>query len=140
MTQAYWMALFGGILIGLAATLVWRLYGRIMGASGILAGVFGQQGKERYWRVAFITGVLLSSWLYAAAFGMPDVVVTDNKMLLVAGGLLVGYGVRLGSGCTSGHGVCGLGRLSKRSAVSVGVFMLFGFATVFVLRHVAGVV
>ena len=135
MLQSYVAALFGGVLIGLAAALMWRLYGRIMGASGILAGVFGRQGGERAWRLAFVAGVLLSPWLYVAAFGMPEVVITDNRWLLAAGGLLVGYGVRLGSGCTSGHGVCGLGRLSLRSLASVATFMLFGFATVFVLKH-----
>ena len=138
MNQEYWTALAGGLLIGLAAALMWRLYGRIMGSSGILAGVFERQGSERLWRLAFVAGVMVSPWLYAAAFGMPEVVITDNRWLLVAGGLLVGYGTRLGSGCTSGHGVCGLGRLSLRSLAAVLVFMLFGFATVFVLRHVWG--
>ena len=139
MSQEYWAALAGGILIGLAAALMWRLYGRIMGCSGILAGVFGTHADERRWRLAFVAGVLVSPWLYAAVFGMPQVVITDNRWLLAVGGLLVGYGTRLGSGCTSGHGVCGLGRLSQRSLAAVAVFMLFGFATVFVLRHVWGV-
>ena len=138
MNQEYWAALAGGLLIGLAAALMWRLYGRIMGSRGILAGGFERQGSERVWRVACVAGVMVSPWLYAAAFGMPEVVITDNRWLLVAGGLLVGYGTRLGSGCTSGHGVCGLGRLSLRSLAAVLVFMLFGFATVFVLRHVWG--
>lgn len=136
MTEAYWMALAGGVCIGLAAALVWRLYGRIMGASGILAGAFGLRGGERAWRAAFVAGVLLSPWLYAAAFGMPEVTMTDNKWLLLAGGLLVGYGVRLGSGCTSGHGVCGLSRMSPRSLVATLAFMGAGFVTVFLIRHV----
>ncbi|MFV2030684.1 YeeE/YedE family protein [Neisseria sp. S1] len=129
-------ALVGGLLIGFAAAILWRGYGRIMGCSGILAGLF----RGEAWRMAFVAGVLVSPWLYKIWFGIPEVVVTNQPARLVLGGLLVGYGVRLGSGCTSGHGVCGLGRLSKRSAVAVGVFMLFGFLTVFILKHMVGIV
>ena len=95
MSQEYWAALAGGILIGLAAALMWRLYGRIMGCSGILAGVFGTHADERRWRLAFVAGVLVSPWLYAAVFGMPQVVITDNRWLLAVGGLLVSYGKRM---------------------------------------------
>ena len=133
-----WAAL-GGVLIGLAAAWLWLGYGRIMGVSGILGSAVSSQGSERAWRSYFVIGVLLSPWVYQWAFSLPEIVITDHKGLLVLGGLLVGFGTRLGSGCTSGHGVCGLGRLSKRSLVATLTFMACGFVTVFVLRHVLGV-
>ncbi len=133
-----WAAV-GGVLIGLAAAWLWLGYGRIMGVSGILGGAVSGPGKDRAWRTYFVIGVLLSPWLYQWAFRLPEIVITDHKVLLVLGGLLVGFGTRLGSGCTSGHGVCGLGRLSKRSLAATITFMACGFITVFVLRHVLGV-
>ncbi len=137
MNPEFIAALIGGMLIGLAASLMWRLYGRIMGTSGMVSGLL-QADSDWGWKMAFVVGTLLSPWLYALFADMPKVVITDNPVLLVLGGLLVGYGTRLGSGCTSGHGMCGLGRLSIRSLAAVVTFMLFAFITVYVLRHVLG--
>ena len=137
MNPEFIAALIGGMLIGLAASLMWRLYGRIMGTSGMVSGLL-QADSDWGWKMAFVVGTLLSPWLYALFADMPKVVITDNPVLLVLGGLLVGYGTRLGSGCTSGHGMCGLGRLSMRSLAAVVTFMLFAFITVYVLRHVLG--
>ena len=138
MNPEFIAALIGGMLIGLAASLMWRLYGRIMGTSGMVSGLL-QADSDWGWKMAFVVGTLLSPWLYALFADMPKVVITDNPVLLVLGGLLVGYGTRLGSGCTSGHGMCGLGRLSMRSLAAVVTFMLFAFITVYVLKHVFGV-
>ena len=138
MNPEFIAALIGGMLIGLAASLMWRLYGRIMGTSGMVSGLL-QADSDWGWKMAFVVGTLLSPWLYALFADMPKVVITDNPVLLVLGGLMVGYGTRLGSGCTSGHGMCGLGRLSMRSLAAVVTFMLFAFITVYVLKHVLGV-
>lgn len=132
-------ALLGGALIGLAATvLLWTL-GRIAGISGILNTAIensapGQRG-ERGWRIAFLLGLVVAA---GAWFAVVDAPAREGFSLpwLVAGGVLVGFGTRLGNGCTSGHGICGLARLSKRSLVAVAVFMGAGFVTVHVLRHV----
>jgi uncharacterized membrane protein YedE/YeeE len=129
-------ALVGGALIGLAATLLYALLGRIAGISGILNAAIEDRG-DRAWRIAFLLGLVAAAgaWLFAtgapARSGFP-------WPWLAAAGLLVGFGTRLGSGCTSGHGICGLARLSRRSLVAVLVFMGTGFATVYVLRHVLG--
>ena len=128
-------ALIGGGLIGLAATMLMLLQGRIAGISGILAGAL--RGGQDGWQVAFITGLALSA-LVAMAAGGGDISVTDNPFVLVAGGLLVGVGTALGSGCTSGHGVCGIARLSPRSILATGTFMVVAIATVFVVRHLIG--
>lgn len=129
-------ALVGGALIGLAATLLYALLGRIAGISGILNAAL-EQPHERGWRVAFLLALIgaASAW-----FAIADVAPRTGFAWpwLVAAGLLVGFGTRLGSGCTSGHGVCGLARLSKRSLVAVLAFMGAGFVTVYVLRHMLG--
>lgn len=130
-------ALLGGLLIGLAATvLLWSL-GRIAGLSGILNDAL-EQSRERGWRIAFLLGLVAAAGFW---FALVDVAPRAGFPLpwLVAGGLLVGFGTRLGSGCTSGHGICGLARWSKRSLVAVAVFMTAGFITVYLLRHVSGV-
>ena len=132
-------ALLGGALIGTAALLCWLLLGRIAGISGILAGAAQAQGPERNWRLAFLAGLVLAPLAFALAGGtlpVPDA--TRNPAMLVVAGLLVGFGTRLGSGCTSGHGVCGLARLSRRSLAATGVFMASAVATVFVTRHLLG--
>ena len=139
MNPDFLAALVGGMLIGLAAALMWRLYGRIMGCSGMIGGVLQPQLADWSVKAAFVVGVVLSPVLYLWFFAAPEVVITQNRLLLVLGGLLVGYGTRLGSGCTSGHGVCGLGRLSVRSLAAVATFMAFGVLTVYVLKHVVGV-
>lgn len=129
-------ALLGGALIGLAATsLLWSL-GRIAGVSGILNGAL-EQPVGRSWRIAFLAGLVVAAGAWFAISGAQPRAGFPLPWL-VAGGLLVGFGTRLGSGCTSGHGICGLARLSKRSLAAVGVFMAAGFATVFVVRHLAG--
>ncbi|GAB3729231.1 hypothetical protein GCM10028862_07460 [Luteimonas pelagia] len=130
-------ALLGGMLIGGAATLLLWSLGRIAGVSGILNGAL-EERVGRGWRVAFLAGLVLAA---GAWFAVSGAVPRAGFPLpwLVAGGLLVGFGTRLGSGCTSGHGICGLSRLSPRSMVAVCVFMAAGFVTVYVLRHAAGV-
>ena len=129
--------LIGGLMIGGAAALLLLVNGRIAGISGIAGGVFANIGEERTWRLAFLIGLVLGPLAIAALSGtMPEIAVTHQWPLLVAGGLLVGYGTRLGSGCTSGHGVCGLARLSPRSLAATATFMAVAAATVFVSRHV----
>jgi uncharacterized membrane protein YedE/YeeE len=132
-------ALLGGALIGTAALLCWLLLGRIAGISGILAGAARAEGAERDWRLAFLLGLVLALVAYALAGGaLPVPEVTRNPAMLVVAGLLVGFGTRMGSGCTSGHGVCGQARLSRRSLAATGVFMASAVATVFVTRHLLG--
>lgn len=128
-------ALTGGLMIGLACALLWLFNGRIAGVIGITAGTFTSSNQERYWRLAFILGLVLSSWLWLLLAPLPVAEVTGNYGLLAAAGLLVGIGARLGSGCTSGHGVCGLARLSVRSLVATLTFMGVAVVTVFIVRH-----
>lgn len=132
-------ASIGGALIGLSAVFLMALNGRIAGISGIASGaVFGPAG-DRWWRVAFVIGLIAAPLLYAIATGsMPAFELNASWPLIIAGGLLVGFGTRLGSGCTSGHGVCGLSRLSIRSLVSVTIFMGAGMATVAILKAALG--
>ena len=129
-------ALLGGMLIGLAATVLYAGIGRIAGISGILNSAIEQRG-ERGWRVAFLLGLVAAAGLWFAFAGIAPRSGFPLPWLLAAG-LLVGFGTRLGGGCTSGHGICGLARWSKRSFAAVCVFMASGMATVFVLRHASG--
>jgi uncharacterized membrane protein YedE/YeeE len=133
-------ALGGGMLIGLAATVLLLLNGRIAGISGILGGAFTGPGADRGWRIAFLAG-LLAGGLLAAAAGMTGSLERTGYPLglLIMAGLLVGFGSRLGSGCTSGHGVCGIARLSTRSIVATVVFTAVGMVTVAMLRLATGV-
>lgn len=128
----------GGTLIGVAAALLLVGNGRIAGISGIVAGLLRRPTADTAWRALFVLGLLagglLLQWLRPTAIG-PSVV---GVPLLVFAGLLVGFGTQLGSGCTSGHGVCGIGRLSPRSMVATVTFMLAGAATTYVLRHLLG--
>jgi uncharacterized membrane protein YedE/YeeE len=133
-----WSALAGGVLIGLAAAWLLLIDGRILGASGILGGLVTPRRGDIFWRAALITGLILSPALAHVLFGAVGGGVSASAPTLILGGLLVGFGTRLGKGCTSGHGVCGLARLSPRSAVATGVFMAAGFLTVFLTRHVLG--
>ena len=131
--------LVGGLLIGAAATLFVLLNGRVLGVSGIVGSLFGGTAGDLPGRVALIAGIVLGPLLYGAAGGVvPAIIVSDSLLLLAIAGLLVGFGTRLGSGCTSGHGVCGLARLSVRSLTATGVFFATAGVTVFVVRHVAG--
>jgi hypothetical protein len=133
-------ALIGGLLIGAAAALLWLALGRIAGISGILGRALqGSAGAERLWRILFLIGLPAGAAL-AVLLGLAPVPSAPPTQLglAVAGGLLVGFGTRLGSGCTSGHGICGLARLSPRSLAATVVFMAAGMAAVFVLRHLIG--
>ncbi len=133
-----WMSLGGGILLGIASAVFILVNGRILGISGILGGLLAPKTGDVGWRIAFVLGMLAApmtlSLLTPDDFLSAPRIDADYVMILIAG-LLVGYGTRLGSGCTSGHGVCGLSRLSPRSLVATGIFMAAGFAIVFVIRH-----
>ncbi len=133
-----WTALAGGVLIGIAAAMFVLLNGRIAGISGVLGGLFKPHHGDVAWRVAFVGGLISAPLLYALLVGGPQARIDAGYGALVVAGLLVGLGTRYGSGCTSGHGVCGLSRLSPRSLVATGAFMVAGFATVYVMRHVLG--
>jgi uncharacterized membrane protein YedE/YeeE len=136
MTTTWMTALAGGILIGLSATLLLWLNGRIAGVSGVLNGVLFQQRGDVSWRAAFLAGLVVAGGLYMAFVPGAALPRTDfSRTGLVVAGLLVGFGTRMGNGCTSGHGVCGLGRLSLRSLVAVLTFMATAIATSFVVRH-----
>ena len=130
-----WAALSGGLLIGLAAALFILFNGRIAGISGIVGGLLRPKAGDATWRVAFIAGLLAAPWLFQAIAPLPEIHVAAGTGTLILAGLLVGIGTRYGAGCTSGHGVCGLARLSPRSLVATASFMLAGFVTVFVVRH-----
>lgn len=133
-----WLSMAGGILIGLSAVLLMALHGRIAGMTGILAAVLPPLSTDWQWRAAFLAGAIVAPMLYVAAGGEIGFQVPPSTAMLVAGGLVVGVGVIYGSGCTSGHGVCGIARLSPRSITATAVFMLATFATVFIVRHVIG--
>lgn len=129
--------LAGGLLIGLASAMLLLANGRIAGISGILGRSFFPAPGDLGWRLAFLAGLPLGAWAVGLlAPGTTALVITDSPALLVAGGLLVGLGTQIGNGCTSGHGVCGLGRGSRRSLVATVTFMAAGIATTFVARHV----
>jgi len=131
-------ALCGGILIGLAAALFVLFNGRIAGISGIVGGLLEPKRGEVAWRVSFLAGLLLAPAVYSVFALLPEIRIDATYPMLIGAGLLVGIGTRYGAGCTSGHGVCGLSRLSPRSLVATLTFMAAGFATVFVIRHVIG--
>ncbi len=130
-----WPALAGGVLIGLAAAMLLLFNGRIAGISGVLGGLLRPRRGDVGWRAAFVLGLLGAPLVYALVASLPAVQIDAGNGTLIVAGLLVGVGTRYGSGCTSGHGVCGLSRLSPRSHVATLVFMGAGFATVFALRH-----
>jgi hypothetical protein len=130
-----WTSLAGGVLIGAAAAMLWLLNGKIAGISGVLGGLLRPSTGDIGWRVAFIAGLVAAPLLYQLAAPLTPVQIDADTGLLIVAGLLVGLGTRYGSGCTSGHGVCGLSRLSPRSMVATAAFMAAGFAVVFVVRH-----
>lgn len=132
-----WMiALAGGVLIGLAATLLLWLNGRVAGVSGILNGVLFPNAGDIGWRVAFILGLVAAGAAYIALVpDAPQPRADFSRIGLIVSGVLVGFGTRMGNGCTSGHGVCGIGRLSFRSLVAVLTFMTTAVATTFMVRH-----
>ena len=133
-----WTSLAGGVLIGLATAMFLLFNGRIAGISGIVGGLLRPAKGDIGWRIAFVIGLVLAPVVYRLVTPLPAVQVEASSALLVVAGLLVGIGTRYGSGCTSGHGVCGLSRRSPRSLVATAAFMLAGFATVFVVRHLIG--
>jgi uncharacterized membrane protein YedE/YeeE len=131
--------LFGGALIGLATAMLMLLTGRIAGISGIFGGLLPLRSSERGWRLAFIAG-LIAAPLLAALGGMalPNPIMPASLAVIAIGGLLVGFGSRMGSGCTSGHGVCGTARLSTRSIAATAIFMLVAIVVVAIVRHGIG--
>jgi len=132
-------ALLGGALIGLSAVLLLWLNGRIAGISGILYGLFTRQSDERNWRLLFVIGLILGGVIYQVVSNAPLATRTDFPLpVLIVAGLLVGIGSRLGSGCTSGHGVCGISRLSQRSVLATVTFITTAIITVAVVRMIAG--
>lgn len=130
-----WMSLAGGVVLGLAAALFVLLNGRVLGISGILGGLVKPRAGDGGWRVAFIAGLVAAPLLWRLFAPLPVVRVDASVPVLVISGLLVGWGTRYGSGCTSGHGVCGLARMSPRSLAATLAFMAAGFVTVYVARH-----
>jgi uncharacterized membrane protein YedE/YeeE len=131
-----WSALAGGAIIGLAAMLFALFNGRVTGISGIVGGLLRPSLPDAPWRAAFLAGLIVAPIVYRLVAGAPNLTIDANYPTLVVAGLLVGIGTRYGSGCTSGHGVCGLSRLSPRSLVATLAFMSAGFATVFATRHI----
>ena len=129
-------ALIGGAIIGAAAALFVMLNGRIAGVSGILGGLARPQAGDISWRIAFVAGLIAAPLAWRLLAALPEIRVDASVPVLVAAGLLVGIGTRYGGGCTSGHGVCGVARLSPRSIAATLAFMAAGFATVYVARHV----
>ncbi len=133
-------SIFGGILIGLSAVLLMLVYGRVMGATGVLTGLFmSRVPGDRTWRLAVVVGMICGPLVFLVLTGgFPAVQVPISTPQLLIGGFIVGMGVTYGSGCTSGHGVCGIARLSPRSIVATLTFLATAVLTVFVLRHVIG--
>ena len=132
-------AFSGGVLIGIASVLLMVLSGRIAGISGIVGGLLTRGAGDKGWRIAFIVGLVAAPLLFALA-GLPITVpdMPASWLVIAAAGLLVGFGTRLASGCTSGHGVCGIARLSPRSLAATAIFMAVAVVTVAVVRHVLG--
>ncbi|MYM73009.1 YeeE/YedE family protein [Duganella sp. FT134W] len=128
-------ALAGGALIGLAAAVFVLFNGRIAGISGILGGLLKPRRGDIGWRLAFIGGLIGAPMIYSVVWRLPDIHIGASPLTLIIAGLIVGFGTRIGSGCTSGHGVCGISRLSPRSIVATLTFMAMGFITVFLVRH-----
>jgi uncharacterized membrane protein YedE/YeeE len=132
-------SLLGGMILGVAAALYVLLHGRILGISGIISGLLHPKLTDSAWRLSLVLGLISAPFLAALFFGIIPVVEIDASwLLIVIAGLLVGFGAQYGSGCTSGHGICGLSRLSPRSLVATLAFMCAGFVMVFVVRHLMG--
>jgi uncharacterized protein len=136
---APWLAILGGLLIGAAATVLLLLSGRIAGVSGMLAAAAGITRDAAAWKhaAAFTVGLPTGALLIASLAREPQIQITSSIPLLIAAGLLVGFGTRLANGCTSGHGVCGVARLSRRSFVATAIFVAAAIAVVFIVRHFA---
>src|SRR6266403_1970565 len=130
-----WSAAIGGVIIGAAVAIFVLVNGRIAGISGIVGGLFRPAAGDVGWRLAFVAGLMAAPVLYMLAAKLPPIVIEASYPTLIVAGLLVGVATRYGAGCTSGHGVCGISRLSPRSLVATLSFMAAGFATVYVTRH-----
>lgn len=133
-----WISLAGGLMIGLSTALFILFNGRIAGISGIVGGLLNPTRGDVAWRIAFLAGLVISPLVFALAAPLPELQVDASYPVLLIAGLLVGIGTRYGSGCTSGHGVCGLSRRSPRSMVATLAFMFAGFVTVYIVRHLVG--
>lgn len=133
-----WQSLTGGLLIGLAASILLYFNGRIAGVSGIVGGLLRPAKGDIVWRVAFISGLMMSSFVYALAKPLPTSIVDADITILIIAGVMVGFGTRFGSGCTSGHGVCGLSRGSYRSIAATASFIGAGVLTVYFVKHLMG--
>ncbi|GJJ01568.1 membrane protein [Duganella rhizosphaerae] len=131
-----WSALLGGVLIGVAAALLILLNGRIAGISGIIGGLLRPVQGDILWRVTFVAGLILAPLTYGLFYAWPHAQIDADYGILIVAGLLVGVGTRYGSGCTSGHGVCGISRLSPRSIAATAIFMAAGFVSVYLIRHI----
>ena len=133
-------ALLGGVLIGLASVLLMLLNGRIAGISGILGGALTISARDRIWRFAFIAGLVVAPIIIGlSGYPLPEPQMPTNWVLISVAGVLVGFGARYGGGCTSGHGICGVARLSARSIVATAIFMITAIAVVTIMRHGFGV-
>ena len=132
--------LVGGMLIGLSAVMLWWSIAKIAGISGIVSSLLQPNSPDFAWQLAFFVGLLVSPWVIGGLFGLPTITVSSSPWLYVIAGLLVGVGTRMGSGCTSGHGICGNARFSPRSLVATIVFMSAGFVTVFIGRHLLSLI
>lgn len=133
-----WTSLAGGLMIGIATALFLVFNGRIAGISGIVGGLLTPARGDIAWRLAFVGGLVLSPLVFSSIAPLPQVHIEAGYPVLILAGLLVGIGTRYGSGCTSGHGVCGLSRRSPRSMVATVAFMFAGFVTVYVVSHLVG--
>ena len=133
------ISLVGGLMLGVATVILLLGIGRIAGISGIFSSLLKPKRVE-IWQVLFIAGLILSPLLYSLFRPLPDIEISTSIPLLIGAGLLVGFGTRLGSGCTSGHGICGNARLSPRSMAATVTFMLFGIVTVYIGRHLLGLI
>jgi len=133
-----WASLFGGTLIGVAAAIFILLNGRIAGISGILGGLLRPVSGDVLWRVVFLLGMIAAPSLWRLVATLPTLQIEAGYLQLIVAGLVVGFSTRFGSGCTSGHGVCGISRMSPRSLLATAAFMSSGFITVFIIRHVIG--
>ncbi|MFS2007847.1 YeeE/YedE family protein [Duganella sp. CT11-25] len=130
-----WPAFAGGVLIGLAAAILILVNGRIAGVSGIIGGLLRPNKGDVAWRLAFIAGLILAAVIYGIFYALPEVQVDASWTTVLIAGLVVGVGTRYASGCTSGHGICGVSRLSPRSMAATAIFMAAGFIVVYLLRH-----
>jgi uncharacterized membrane protein YedE/YeeE len=133
-----WTALAGGALIGIASAMFVLFNGRIAGITGIMGGLLKPKSGDIGWRLAFIVGLIIAPVIWQLFTSLPAMQIDASNTLLVLAGLIVGISTRYGSGCTSGHGVCGISRLSPRSIIATLAFMFTGFLTVYIVRHVLG--